>query len=112
MNQLSEFIGAKVEAQRGYFKSGATLSRKFRVRQLRKLGEALAVWEKPLCEALWKDLHKSYEEAVMTELSIVRGEIANHIRRLKGWMRDEHPRTPIKMFPDRKSTRLNSSHTS
>ena len=101
MNQLSEFIGAKVEAQRSYFNSGATLSREFRVRQLHKLGEALAVWEKPLCEALWKDLHKSYEEAVMTELSIVRGEIANHIHHLKGWMRDEHPRSPLKMFPSR-----------
>ena len=101
MNQLSEFIGAKVEAQRAYFGSGATLSREFRVRQLRKLKEALAVWEKPLCEALWKDLHKSYEEAVMTELSIVRGEIDNHLRHLRRWMRDEHPSSPIKMFPSR-----------
>ncbi len=101
MNQLSEFIGAKVEAQRAYFGSGATLPREFRVRQLRKLKEALAVWERPLCEALWKDLHKSYEEAVMTELSIVRGEIDNHLRHLRRWMRDEHPHSPIKMFPSR-----------
>ncbi len=101
MNQLSEFIGAKVEAQRAYFRSGATLSRKFRVRQLLKLKEALAVWEKPLCEALWKDLHKSYEEAFMTELSIVKGEIDNHLRHLKRWMRSEHPHSPIKMFPSR-----------
>lgn len=101
MNQLSEFIGAKVEAQRAYFGSGATLPYRFRVRQLLKLKEALAVWERPLCQALWQDLHKSYEEAVMTELSIVRGEIDNHLRHLRRWMRDERPHTPIKMFPSR-----------
>lgn len=98
-NQLLEFIGAKVEAQRAYFRSGATLSYEFRIRQLRHLQEALEEWGKPLCEALWHDLHKSYEEAVMTELSIVRGEIKNHIRHLRGWMRTRHISSPLKMFP-------------
>lgn len=100
-NQLSEFLGAKVEAQRAYFNSGATLSKEFRIRQLTRLREALKVWEKPLCEALWKDLHKSYEEAVMTELSIVEGEIRNHLRHLGGWMRTKCTPSPIKMFPSR-----------
>ena len=100
-NQLSEFLGAKVEAQRAYFNSGATLSKEFRIRQLNRLREALKVWEKPLCEALWKDLHKSYEEAVMTELSIVEGEIRNHLRHLGGWMRTKRTPSPIKMSPSR-----------
>lgn len=100
-SRLSEFLGAKVEAQRAYFATGATLPYEFRVRQLRKLLEALDVWEQPLCEALWQDLHKSYEEAVLTELSIVRGEIRNHLRHLRGWMRTKHPCSPIKMFPSR-----------
>ena len=100
-SRLSELLGAKVEAQRAYFATGETLPYEFRVRQLRKLLEALDVWEKPLCEALWQDLHKSYEEAVLTELSIVRGEIRNHLRHLRGWMRTKHPCSPIKMFPSR-----------
>ena len=103
-NQLSEFLGAKVEAQREYFRSGATLSRKFRIEQLRRLEEALKDWERPLCEALWQDLHKSYEEAVMTELSIVRGEIRDQIRHLRRWMRPKRVGSPLKMFPS--TTRL------
>lgn len=98
-NQLSEFIGAKVEAQRRYFRSGATLSYEFRCRQLRRLEEALGEWEHPLCEALWQDLHKSREEAVLTELSIVRSEIRNHLRHLRGWMRPRRISSPLKMFP-------------
>ncbi|MBP3440561.1 MAG: aldehyde dehydrogenase family protein [Tidjanibacter sp.] len=104
MNQLTEFLGAKVEAQREYFRSGATLSRKFRIEQLRRLEEALKDWERPLCEALWQDLHKSYEEAVMTELSIVRGEIRDQIRHLRRWMRPKRVGSPLKMFPS--TTRL------
>ena len=98
-NQLSEFMGAKVEAQRRYFRSGATLSYEFRCRQLRRLEEALGEWEHPLCEALWQDLHKSREEAVLTELSIVRSEIRNHLRHLRGWMRPRRISSPLKMFP-------------
>lgn len=101
MNQLSEFLGAKVEAQREYFASGATLPYKFRLEQLRRLEEALCVWEKPLCEALHKDLNKSYEEAFLTEISIVRGEITQHRKHLRRWMRPRKVRTPLKMFPSR-----------
>lgn len=103
MNQLSEFLGAKVEAQRSYFSSGATLPYEFRVRQLRRLAEAMDDWERPLCEALWQDLHKSREEATLTELSIIRSEIRNHLRHLKRWMRTRHPSTPLKLTPSRSS---------
>lgn len=106
MNQLTEFLGAKVEAQREYFRSGATLPRKFRIEQLRRLEEALSDWEEPLCEALWLDLHKSYEEATLTELSIVRGEIRDQLRNLRRWMRPQRLRSPLKMFPS--TTRLHT----
>ena len=42
--------------------------------------EAMEKWESKLADALWTDLHKSYEEAYLTEISIVTGEIRNHIR--------------------------------
>ncbi len=101
MSQLSQFVGAKVEAQRAFFASGATLPYKFRIQQLKRLAEALDEWEAPLCEALWKDLHKSPEEAILTELSIVRGEIRNHLRHLRRWMRTRKVPSPLKMFPSR-----------
>ena len=88
-----------VEAQRAYFRSGATRSYAFRHAQLKRFEQALLKWEKPLAEALWQDLHKSYEEAYMTELSIVMGEIKNHLKHLKGWMRPKRVGSPLKMFP-------------
>jgi len=104
MNQLTEFLGAKVEAQKEYFRSGATLPYKFRIEQLRRLEEALSDWEQPLCEALWHDLHKSYEEATLTELSIIRGEIRDQMHNLRRWMRPRRVPSPLKMFPS--TTRL------
>ena len=71
-----------IEAQRTYFRSGATLDYAFRREQLKRLEQALRKYESRLAEALWKDLHKSYEEAYMTELSIVLGEIRNHLSHL------------------------------
>ena len=60
-NTTTEEIKNIVKEQREFFASNATLSRKFRKEQLRKLQHALKEWEKPLCDALWKDLHKSAE---------------------------------------------------
>lgn len=100
-NTSPERIAALAAAQRAYFHSGATLGEEFRREQLRRLGAALKLWEGRLCEALWQDLHKSEEEAILTELSIVEGEIRNHLRHLKRWMRWERRCTPLKMWPSR-----------
>ena len=100
-NTSPERIAALAVSQRAYFGSGATLGEAFRREQLRRLSAALKKWEQPLCEALWQDLHKSKEEAVLTELSIVEGEIRNHLRHLHRWMRWERCRTPLKMLPSR-----------
>ena len=100
-NTSTEDIRKIVVEQREYFATGETLGRKFRKQQLKKLQGALKEWEKPLCDALWTDLHKSAEEAVLTELSIVAGEIKNHISHLRRWMRSRCVSTPLKMMPSR-----------
>lgn len=103
-NTPAQLIDTIIEEQRNYFASNATLCRKFRKEQLKKLQKALKDWEKPLCDALWQDLHKSCEEAIMTELSIVAGEIKNHLSHLRGWMKRRCVATPLKMMPSRSST--------
>lgn len=103
-NTPAQLIDTIIEEQRNYFASNATLCRKFRKEQLKKLQKALKDWEKPLCDALWQDLNKSCEEAVMTELSIVAGEIKNHLSHLRGWMKRRCVATPLKMMPSRSST--------
>lgn len=94
-------IKSIVAVQREYFATNETLEYRFRKEQLKKLQAALTKWEKPLCEALWSDLHKSEQEAILTELSIVAGEVKNHIKHLKGWMRSSCACTPLKMMPSR-----------
>ena len=100
-NTSNQEITTIVEAQRAFFRSGETLSLKHRQKALCTLSKALKLWESRIAEALWKDLHKSYEEAYMTELSIVMGEIDNHLRHLKLWMTPKPVATPIKMMPSR-----------
>ena len=89
------------QAQKEYFKSGATLCTCFRKKMLKKLLEAMEKWESKLADALWTDLHKSYEEAYLTEISIVTGEIRNHIRNVGKWSRRKRAHSPLKLFPSR-----------
>ena len=100
-NTSSERIEAVVKAQKEYFRSGATLDIRFRKEMLKRFSTAMSKWEKKLCDALWQDLHKSYEEAYLTEISIVTGEIRNHIRHLSGWARRKKAHSPLKLFPSR-----------
>ena len=92
-------ISALAAAQRDYFDRGETRSATFRRTMLRRLDQALQQWEQPLGEARGQDLHKSPEEAYLTELSSVRGEIRNHLRHLRQWMRPERRPTPLKLWP-------------
>jgi aldehyde dehydrogenase (NAD+) len=73
--------------QRRCFGSGATLDVRGRVERLRAFEAGVLKWEKALCEALWTDLHKSYEEAYITEISILLGEIRGHIHKVRKWSR-------------------------
>ena len=98
-NTSTEKIISIVEAQRAYFRTGATLDISFRKKMLGKLLTAMEKWESKLSEALWTDLHKSYEEAYLTEISIVKGEIKGHMRKVSRWARKKRVHTPIKLFP-------------
>lgn len=100
-NSSVEYITTTLESQRNFFGSGTTLDIDFRKAMLNRLLEALQKWEKPLAEALWHDLHKSYEEAYMTELSIVMGEIRHHLKHLSSWSATKRYISPLKMFPSR-----------
>lgn len=89
------------EAQKTFFASGATLDIKFRKEMLLNLLSAIEKWEDRLAEALWTDLHKSYEEAYLTEISIVKTEIKTHLRKVSGWARHKKVHSPLKLFPSR-----------
>ena len=98
-NTASDRIISIAAAQKAYFKTGKTLDVKFRRSMLDRFAMALDIWEEKLCDALWEDLHKSYEEAFLTEISIVKAEIRLHRRHVSGWARRRKARTPLKLFP-------------
>ena len=96
---MNHYISTTRTKQQQYFRSGATLPLCFRRQMLHKLSNAMHEYEKPLAEALWTDLHKSYEEAYLTELSIVYGEIRNHLRHLSSWAKPERKSSPLAILP-------------
>ena len=100
-NTSTENIIRIHKAQKEFFRSEATLDLNFRKVMLKKLLKAMEDWDGRLAEALWEDLHKSYEEAYMTEISIVKGEIRNHLRKLSSWARRRKACSPLKLFPSR-----------
>ena len=68
---------------------------------LKRLLSALEFWEQRICEALWADMHKSYEEAYLTEISIVKAEIRSHLKNVEKWARRKKAASPLKLFPSR-----------
>lgn len=97
----AERIKGIVEAQRAHFATHKTLAIEYRMEALRKLRKAIVEHERELTDALYADLHKSYEEAYLTEISIVLGEIDNFIKHLKQWAAPSKRPTPIKLFPSK-----------
>ena len=98
-NTSSERIQELVLGQRAFFASGTTRDVKWRIGQLKAFKAGLKKWEKPLCDALWQDLHKSYEEAYITEIGLVYGEIGEAIRKTAGWARRKRRPTPLTGLP-------------
>ena len=98
-NTTIEKIDSVVAAQRAFYATGKTRDLAFRKQMLRGLREALQKWEKPLTDALWEDLHKSYEEAFMTEIGLVHGEISDALKHVDRWARRRRCSTPLTGMP-------------
>lgn len=94
-------ISAIVKAQREFFASHRTLSVEYRMEMLRRLRKAITDNEEALTDALRTDLNKSYEEAYLTEISIVLGEIDNFLKNLPRWAAPSKRKTPFKLFPSK-----------
>lgn len=100
-NTTDQRMDSILEAQKAYFRTGETLDITFRKKQLKALLDAIEDSEKEIADALWADLHKSYEEAYLTEISIVTGEIRSALRHVGKWARRERHHSPITLFGSR-----------
>lgn len=99
METSEDKIVQYIKAQSAYFATNNTKDISFRIEQLRNLREAINYNRDKIESALWDDLHKSPEESYLTEISIVTGEIDNHIKHLKRWSKPKKVSTPIHLLP-------------
>eukprot|EP00604_Paraphysomonas_vestita_P003017 CAMPEP_0174821608 /NCGR_PEP_ID=MMETSP1107-20130205/9112_1 /TAXON_ID=36770 /ORGANISM="Paraphysomonas vestita, Strain GFlagA" /LENGTH=424 /DNA_ID=CAMNT_0016038837 /DNA_START=94 /DNA_END=1369 /DNA_ORIENTATION=+ len=76
-----------VESLRRSFASDKTLSKEWRLSQLRAFLRMLEEDGPELCDAMLKDLHKSPLEGYLTELGLVKAEIETAIENLDEWMK-------------------------
>lgn len=100
-NTPSERIIEITNAQKTYFKSGKTLDVHYRKHSLKRLLTAIEMNEELLAKALLIDLHKSYEEAYLTEISIIKAEIKSHIKSLSKWAAKKRVTTPLHLYPSK-----------
>ncbi|HSP40484.1 MAG TPA: aldehyde dehydrogenase [Gillisia sp.] len=95
----SREITERIELKRNFFQTHTTKEMDFRIRKLKGLRGAIEKYEEEITQALWKDLHKSKEEAYLTEISIVTQEIDLHIKKLKSWAKPKKVSVPVHLMP-------------
>lgn len=87
------------QAIQQFFAEGNTLTYAFRKKQLQLLYATIQQHEAAIFEALYKDLHKSKEEAYTTEIGFIYAEISHALTQLQNWMLPQKVSTPIILQP-------------
>lgn len=82
-----EQVAGMVDKLRQTFDKEKTLSREWRLGQLRAFGRMIDECEKEFCDAMLADLHKSRFEGKVIELDLIRSELSNAIANLDAWMK-------------------------
>ena len=88
-----------VEKQRNFFRTGTTLDIDWRLRQLRRLRDAVIAHEKDFEEALHKDLGRSATEAYLCDIGPIVVEINEMLHGLRRWARPERHFSGLMCFP-------------
>lgn len=91
-------IQSLLDNQRKYYKSGATISVRFRIEQLKKLYATVKKYETEVNDALTSDLGKSHYEGFMCESGLVLSEISYMIRHTRKFAKRKTVYTPLAQF--------------
>ena len=94
-------ISEIVAKQRKFFRTGATLPVKWRIKQLKKLKAAVIAHEKEFEEALAEDLGRSQVEAYLCDIGPIVTEINEMLCGLRRWARPECHFSGLMCFPSR-----------
>lgn len=93
-----EGINALLKKQRAYYRSGATIPVKARIKQLKKLYETVKKYQSEINNALKCDLGKSHYEGFMCESGLVLTEISYMIKHTKRFAKRKTVATPLAQF--------------
>ena len=92
-------IPSIIEAQRSFFRTGATRSISARILLLQQLYKAIRKHEEDICKALAQDLGKSPTEAFMTEIGMTLKEISSLSKGVRRWSKPIRERTWLVNLP-------------
>jgi len=92
---------ALVEKQRAYFETRVTLPLQWRREQLGALERTVRKYEAEILAALRSDLNKSPEEAYLTEVGSIYGEVKTALKNVKSWMKPRKGSAPLVIQPAR-----------
>jgi len=92
-------VGDRIRRVRAGYASRRTQSAESRLKQLEALDRLVVKGEDELLDALAADLGKHRTEGWLTELGVVRAEIALAIKSLSDWMKPEKVRLPVAHQP-------------
>lgn len=98
-NSTKEEVSVKIEGLKSYFKTGKSKNISERLRLLKKLKSSILSHEADIIEALHKDLRKSAQESLITEIGLVIKEIDYHLSHLKRWSKTKRIKTPLYLLP-------------
>ncbi len=93
-----------VQAQRRFFRTGATLDVNWRITQLKKLKQAVLDHQQMLEKALYEDLGRSPVEAYLCDLGPIIVEVNEILRGLKRWAKPEKHFSGLMCFPSTRTT--------
>ena len=91
-------ISTLLEKQRSYYRSGATISVRFRIDQLKKLYACVKKYQNEINDALTADLGKSHYEGFICESGLVLTEISYMIKHVRKFARRKTVPTPLAQF--------------
>ena len=104
MPNTQERVSEIVQAQRRFFRTGATLDVNWRIEQLKKLKQAVLNHQQMLEEALYEDLGRSPVEAYLCDLGPIIVEVNEILRGLRKWARPEKHFSGLMCFPSTRTT--------
>lgn len=93
-----------VKRQKAYFRSGATKSVEFRMKQLELLKEVITKHEQDFVDAIFKDFRKPEFETYATEIGIIHDEINYALKNLENWTKKQRVSGSLVNFPSKNYT--------